>query len=369
MKEEEIKELRKETMEKIKEKIAQIKTEKKQNYKNGYIILLDNGIISAGEDGDISGLEIFILNKTEYLIYFYLKNERELITTGKILEHELGLTTEEIEKGLNFLEERKVIRSIDGVGNKYYILSLRNDDLRRYEVLLEEQDSKNLERECLSKLLNAKQNKIISLEEIKKLKEDINELESKTYGNILVFLGIFISIFSLISININFLDILKDLNMYEKISLISVVNLVTVISIYALIGLIEIVKRPKTKDSKFPTGVVVIIIILSLIFIISTGLASKENKVDAEKTESQKNIYTIEVTGKIDKETINILEKLNGTNNIKIVPKENKVVAEKTESQKNIYTIEVTGKIDKETINILEKLNGTNNIKIVPKEN
>lgn len=139
------------------------------------------------------------------------KNEKvlQLIDTGVI----------NIDKIINFLSTERFYAKCDLENMK-----MKFNDLKNEKVQLED--------------------------ELKLVKNEINELEDLVNNSrkildehkikLIEFMGIFISIFTIISVNINFIKILEEIsNVYTIVLLLGSVNLITVLSLLVMLSYIN----------------------------------------------------------------------------------------------------------------------------------
>ncbi|BDR64409.1 hypothetical protein [Clostridium tetani] len=142
---------------------------------------------------------------------YSIKNEKvlQLIDTGVI----------NIDKIINFLSTERFYAKCDLENMK-----MKFNDLKNEKVQLED--------------------------ELKLVKNEINELEDLVNNSrkildehkikLIEFMGIFISIFTIISVNINFIKILEEIsNVYTIVLLLGSVNLITVLSLLVMLSYIN----------------------------------------------------------------------------------------------------------------------------------
>lgn len=172
----------------------------------------------------------------------------------------------------------------------------------------------------------SKYNKLI--EKVEKKEEKLDNMENRIYGNMITFMGIFISIFSVININFKFFSE-SQLSLNELVKYATVINLSLLLVIYVLFSSIFYVINKKSNESnniRNIISIVVILILLGAINIIGMSKSSKyeemDKKVKQEYTYDNKdNIkklqellkadkYDVEVNGTIDKKTNKAIEQL-----------------------------------------------------------
>lgn len=178
----------------------------------------------------------------------------------------------------------------------------------------------------------SKYNKLI--DKVEKKEEKLDNMENRIYGNMITFMGIFISIFSVININFKFFSE-SQLNLNELVKYATVINLSLLLVIYVLFSSIFYTINKKSNKSNNIRNIVNICIILGILIAINLiGIYNPskhkdfENQVKQEYTYDNKdNIeklqellkadkYDVEVTGIIDEKTNKAIEQLKKENKI-----------------------------------------------------
>lgn len=103
-------------------------------------------------------------------------------------------------------------------------------------------------------------------ENAKKDREDLTISIKKIKLEFLTVIGVFISIFSLVSININFIEIVKDVkSLSDKLLILFSINFSTIFSIYALMGIIHNIDIKGKKIHVFPCAILIVMALLIII--------------------------------------------------------------------------------------------------------
>ncbi|MGB6128941.1 MAG: hypothetical protein WBG30_09335, partial [Psychrilyobacter sp.] len=102
-------------------------------------------------------------------------------------------------------------------------------------------------------------------QELKPMEKKLETIENQMYNNILTFMGTFISIFSLISINFSMFSSIKDIPYWDRLSYVLIINIALFIVISGLVTLIfcMVNKLNKGLFIKFISVIAVVILILS----------------------------------------------------------------------------------------------------------
>ncbi|WP_238900033.1 hypothetical protein [Clostridium sp. YIM B02500] len=120
-----------------------------------------------------------------------------------------------------------------------------------------------------------------SMKKLEKVKSDIESKESKIYSNILTFMGIFVSIFSLITINF---EAFSKMNLSIQNLMLVDLSLALVVTLFMGLILIFI----NNKDNKhFAAAFIIILVIL---VVLNTLALSKLSANDAQDKSNQTNI-------------------------------------------------------------------------------
>lgn len=210
-----------------------------------------NGIIVKDSNGD----DIYLFFKEQIIMFF---------------EHDETKVNSYIEN----LVKKEIIKKNDiGYSFKGQTVIQRIYDLFPNIFSYFYQEKIKLEKIRIDKI--NKQNK-----KVKEIGENIHGIENQLYSNILTFMGIFISIFSLISINFSMFSSIKNIPLWDKLSFLIMINMVLFIAIFGLISLIFCVIN-KLKGWLFFKFILIFIIIIAVLYrgLLFSNEQSKESSI------------------------------------------------------------------------------------------
>lgn len=170
------------------------------------------------------------------------------------------------------------------------------------------------------------------INKMEKTQEQLENMENRIYGNILTFMGIFISIFSVININFQFFSS-NQLSLNEMIRYATVINLSLLLVLAVLFNSIFYVTNKKHSNRNSIVNVFVIIILLVGLNIIGTHNTPIKYEVANSQVKSEsidqgseniiklqellkQNNYNVEVNGILDDITIDAINLLKKKENL-----------------------------------------------------
>lgn len=170
------------------------------------------------------------------------------------------------------------------------------------------------------------------INKMEKTQEKLENMENRIYGNILTFMGIFISIFSVININFQFFSS-NQLSLNEMIRYATVINLSLLLVLAVLFNSIFYVTNKKHSNRKYIANVcvpIILLVVLNIILIQNTQIKYEvaNNQVKAESIDQsseniiklqellKQNNYNVEVNGILDDITIDAINSLKKKDNL-----------------------------------------------------
>ncbi len=293
---------------------------KEELYKYGYTIGSMNG--SASDEKLFHKEELFM-----YYLYRGGVQERafSIPMSNKYIINYLDISKERVSKILNRFDKDKWIEKVSEntindeklykfIGSEYRSKNNYKDFKQEYIARITEKQME-IQNEIQEKI----QKSVLELgnikEENKNIKEDLEEVKktlNNIYANILTMMGIFIALFSFITINFNFfINMSKNYSIFELSILAVSVNLFLLIVIKSLFSLIrdfrETEKNTKRKwRTKNGLEIIVILMICGYMWIATTTkeyLNYSEKVIIAQSRFVDKFAANLVIDGKNGKET------------------------------------------------------------------
>lgn len=156
-----------------------------------------------------------------------------------------------------------------------------------------------------------------SIEKIEQLNESLDEKENRIYGNIITFMGIFISIFSIVTVNFELFS-QKNITTLELTKNMIIINLSLGLVITFLMSIITfIINKVKGKIYIVINAIIIgLLVIINILFLVPKEEVKVNNYSIIESIIEDSNItimrlqellndkgYNLQITGELDKET------------------------------------------------------------------
>lgn len=169
-----------------------------------------------------------------------------------------------------------------------------------------------------------------AIEKIEKLNDSLDEKENKIYSNIITFMGIFISIFSIVTVNFELFS-QKNISTIELTKNMIIINLSLGLVITFLMSIITfIINKVKTKGYIIITSILIgLLILINIVFLIPKEEDKINNYSIIESIIEDSNIaimrlqellneegYNLQITGELDKETYEAINEYKIKNGI-----------------------------------------------------
>lgn len=173
------------------------------------------------------------LPKSQSRILDLLIKENQPLTMEEIRDKVKIYSMQAISRALRELQGSDLIKSIRGRDVTYYLYynSEKNKDIPKVENLINDE--------------------IVKIKDLfSELQKQINKADSKInniYASIITIMGVFVAIFSLISVNARVVFDLTQNNIYDVIWSVFAVNVVTVVSIIILLIGVHLITKNKKK--------------------------------------------------------------------------------------------------------------------------